>query len=202
MRAATLFYLLIATTAHAQDTAAHPQQGLADMLIEYLSVKYPAEDADGDVLYVSVQRQRLYHVRGHRMLTEYVISTSAKGLGGQQESERTPEGAHRVVERIGLGVPPGGVFRERVFIGEHAGPARSNEDLITSRILWLGGLEPGVNQGGRVDSQTRAIYIHGTPDAASLGRPSSHGCIRMSDRDVIRLFDEIPLGTLVVILNN
>ena len=202
MRPVTFLLLLHAFAAQAQYLSVHHAQGLADMLVEYLAVKYPQEDIDADILYVSVQRQRMYHIRGHRMLSEYVISTSAKGLGGEQNSERTPEGAHRIVERIGQGVPAGGVFRERAFTGEHAGAEPVDEDLITSRILWLGGLEPGVNQGGTVDSRTRAIYIHGTPDAASLGRPSSHGCIRLSDADMIALFDEVPLGTLVVILDN
>lgn len=184
----------------AQDP--HPQQGLADMLLEYLAVKYPTEDIAGDILYVSVARQRMYHIRGGHMLKEYVISTSARGLGAQRDSEMTPEGAHHVVQRIGQGVPPGGVFRERVFAGENAPPFGAADDLITARILWLDGLEPGVNLGGSVDSRTRGIYIHGTPNEASLGRPSSHGCIRMCDADVIALFDQVAMGTLVVILNN
>ncbi len=199
---ATLQLVLCAAMLRAQGTAHVPKQGLADMLLDYLAVKYPQEDIDGDILYVSVARQRMYHLRGRRMLAEYTISTSARGLGAQRDSERTPEGAHHVIQRIGQGVPPGGVFRERVFIGESAPPFGGNADLITARILWLDGLEPGVNQGGDVDSRTRGIYIHGTPDEASLGRPSSHGCIRMRDADVIALFDQVPVGALVVILDN
>lgn len=199
---AILIVLMHALAASAQGADHGHKQGLAELLLDYLSVKYPAEDIDGDILYVSVMRQRMYHLRGRRMLAEFVISTSARGLGARRDSERTPEGAHHVVERIGQGVPPGGVFRERVFAGESAPPFGGSADLITARILWLDGLEPGVNQGGDVDSRTRGIYIHGTPDESSLGRPSSHGCIRMSDADVIALFDQIPLGTLVVILNN
>ena len=187
--------------ATAQDSA-HPRQGLADMLLEYLSVRYPGEDFNGDVLYISVWHQRLFHVRGQRMLAAYVISTSNAGLGEQQDSHRTPVGLHQVEEKIGEDVPPGGIFRERQFSGEVASGAQDNEDLITSRILWLGGLEPGVNQGGLVDSHDRAIYIHGTADEASLGRPTSHGCIRMRNADVIELFDQVPIGTLVVILDN
>lgn len=178
------------------------KQGLADLLIEYLAMKYPDADTDGDLLYVAVQRQRLFHLRARRVIAEYVISTSANGLGTLRDSERTPEGLHRVVRRIGEGVPPGGVFRERVFTGEYAREDEVDADLITARILWLGGLEPLVNQGGEVDTRDRGIYIHGTPDTAGLGTPSSHGCIRMCDADVIHLFDRVPVNTLVVVLDN
>ncbi|MBK8580821.1 MAG: L,D-transpeptidase [Flavobacteriales bacterium] len=100
------------------------------------------------------------------------------------------------------GVPPFGVFESRQFTGKTAIDSTGKDDLITSRILWLGGMEPGVNEGGTVDSMQRGIYIHGTGDEASLGRPSSHGCIRMRNSDVIQLFDEVPTGALVVILDN
>jgi hypothetical protein len=202
MRSRLLFILLWSTSGLCAQGIDSSRQGLADMLAEYLSVRYPGTDTDGDLLYVAVRRQRLFHLRGGRVIGAYVVSTSAQGLGAQRDSEQTPEGLHRVVRRIGEGVPPGGVFRERVFSGEFAGDGEADTDLITSRILWLDGLEPQVNLGGNVDSRTRGIYIHGTPETAGLGTPSSHGCIRMSDEDVIRLFDRVPLNALVVILDN
>jgi hypothetical protein len=94
------------------------------------------------------------------------------------------------------------VFCDRVFGGERATGSAPNADLITTRILWLDGMEPLVNKDGDVDSRTRGIYIHGTPDEISLGHPSSHGCIRMSDADVIALFDHVSVGAPVVILDN
>lgn len=172
------------------------------MLGEYLEARYPGFDFSGDVLYVSVQRQRLFHMRDRRMIGEFIVSTSSKGLGSARGSERTPEGLHRISDRIGLDVPQGGVFRERVFTGENASDVRGMEDMVTSRILWLDGLEAGHNSGGDVDSRTRGIYIHGTPDVEGLGSPVSHGCIRMSDADIIALFDLVRVGTLVVILDN
>lgn len=178
------------------------RQDLADMLLEYLHARYPDEDLGGDILYVSVWRQAMYHVRAGAMIGGYPVSTARAGLGAEQDSYRTPLGLHQVEEKIGQGVPAGGILRERRFTGElTTGPA-PEEDPITARILWLGGLEPGVNQGGAVDSHDRAIYIHGTPDEASLGRPASRGCIRMRDADVIELFDRVPIGALVVILDN
>ena len=196
---------VLAIMALAQSTScAQPQkQGLADLLLEYMDVRYPGLDVDGDVLYVSVRSQRMYHVRGRMIQQEYIISTSSKGLGQVQDSYRTPTGLHYVRERIGEGLPPWSVIKERVCTGELADSCRDTAaDLITSRILWLSGMESGLNKGGQVDSYDRWIYIHGTADECSLGDPSSHGCIRMRNRDVIALFDKIPVGALVVIYDN
>ena len=66
--------------------------------------------------------------------------------------------------------------------------------------MWLTGLEEGFNRGGKVDSFKRYIYIHGTSEEGRLGTPSSHGCIRMKNKDIIELYDKIKLGTLVLIL--
>jgi hypothetical protein len=194
--------LLACATSWAQHAVA-PKQDLANHLLEYMEMRYKGLDVDGDILYVSVQSQRLYHVRGRRMLSAYVISTSAKGLGEQQDSHRTPTGLHYVHDRIGAGLEPWSILRERTCTGEvFDSTATADGDVITSRILWLSGMESGVNAGGQVDSHDRHIYMHGTADEASLGTPSSHGCIRMRNSDVVRLFEEIPLGTLVVIYDN
>lgn len=177
------------------------KQVLADFLLEWMQARYPAASTEGHVLYVSVRSQRMYFVEHGRMKAEYVISTARNGLGETWNSERTPQGLHRVVHKYGGGVPAFGIFKARQYTGQVAAPG-AHDDLVTSRILWLGGLEPGVNAGGNVDSMERSIYIHGTADEASLGTPSSHGCIRMRNRDVIALYDHIPTGTLVVILDN
>lgn len=182
----------------------HPKQGLIDLLMEYMQVRYPAQALDGDILYVSVQRQRLFHVRSGELLNEYPIATASKGLGAQVDSYRTPTGLHRVSEKLGDGVPPLGILKDRAFTGEFADAdfAGVDKDWITSRIFWLSGLEPGVNQGGSVDSYERYIYIHGTANERSVGTPSSMGCIRMKNNDVIALYDSVPVGALVVVLDN
>lgn len=150
-------------------------------------------------LWVSVaeQRLRLYH-RG-RFVAEYAVSTSAKGTGCRKNSYQTPTGLHRVAEKIGDGQPVGMVFKERKPFGVQSSEFRvqSSEDLILTRILWLEGLEPGVNRGGEVDSFGRYIYIHGTNHEDKIGRPASRGCIRMRNDDVVKLFDAVEPGTLI-----
>lgn len=192
---------LVALPLLVQAQAQPHKQGLADMLLEYFDARYPMFVPSDDMLYVSVQRQRMYHVHDRRMQHEYVISTSAKGLGSEDGSQRTPEGLHRISEKIGQGVPVGGLLRERVFTGRFADPSLG-QDQVTARILWLEGMEPGRNSGGTSDSHARSIYIHGTPFEDELGRPASHGCIRMADTDIVPLFDRLPIGTLVIILDN
>jgi hypothetical protein len=199
--------LLLAPALHAHGDslrgAVLPRQGLVDMLCEYLEVRYGA-DVSGDVLYVSVHRQRLYHVRGRRLLAEYPIATASNGLGTTRNSYRTPTGLHRVSEKFGDDVPPFGILKDRVFTGQVADPADPgpDRDHITSRILWLEGLEAGHNRGGERDSHERFIYIHGTANERSVGSPSSRGCIRMNNADVIELYGRVPIGTLVVVLDN
>jgi len=204
----TLFSLVIPaftqTAGPAYGEPERPMQGLMDMLLEYMEVRYPEHDLQHDLLYVSVQRQRLFHVRHRRLIGSYPIATASRGLGSEQDSYRTPTGLHRVCEKIGDSVPLYGVLRDRQFLGELAEPLAGgvDTDRITSRILWLAGMEPGVNQGGKVDSRERFIYIHGTENERSVGTPSSMGCIRMLNGDVVRLFEEVAMGTLVVILDN
>jgi L,D-transpeptidase catalytic domain len=125
----------------------------------------------------------------------YRASTSRIGIGQQMNSNRTPLGLHRIAEKVGAGFPIGTVFRDRKPIGLSwdgcLGPS------IVHRIFWLDGLEPGFNRGGRVDTRARCIYIHGIGDETTLGRPASQGCVHLPARDLIPLFDVLPIGTLV-----
>lgn len=153
---------------------------------------------------VSIDQQKLWHIRGQDCRT-YVVSTARAGRGCVQDSHQTPEGLHQVCEKIGAGAVPGMVFKARQPTGTLASEWPSPEDnLITSRILWLDGLEPGRNQGvstdGRVvDTRRRFVYIHGTNQSDKLGQPNSHGCVLLSDADVIQLFDVVPVGIRVLI---
>jgi len=122
-------------------------------------------------------------------------STSRFGIGQAEGSNCTPLGLHRIVEKIGGGWPGGTVFKGRQPIGYTW--RGMPEAKITTRILWLDGLEPGFNRGGNVDSHARYIYIHGTADQMSIGKPASCGCIHLADVDLIPLFDWLPSGTLV-----
>jgi lipoprotein-anchoring transpeptidase ErfK/SrfK len=141
---------------------------------------------------------------GEHVLAKYPVSTSMYGVGELKDSYRTPRGEHVVRARIGAGCPINTVFKGRRPTGELWTPelsAQSPErDWILTRILWLSGCEPGINRLGDVDSMQRYIYIHGTADDRPMGTPHSHGCIRMRNEDVMALFDLVPAGIRVFIL--
>ncbi|MEJ2060276.1 MAG: L,D-transpeptidase [Gammaproteobacteria bacterium] len=172
-------------------------------LLQRLRADYPGYPAD-KIIIISVDRQRLYLFDRDRLLSSWPVSTSKLGTGMRQGSDKTPLGVHYVREKIGADAPPGTIFRGRRDTGKVADILKtrtpSPEDLVTSRILWLSGLEPGVNEGGDVDSFHRYIYIHGTDEEGFIGTPASHGCVRMRNADVISLFRDIPPRTLVDIV--
>jgi L,D-transpeptidase YbiS len=152
---------------------------------------------------VSIAEQRLQLSRAGRVLMDVAVATAANGPGERQHSECTPRGWHRVRARIGAGCPANTVFVGRRPTGEIYTPAlravHPGRDWMLTRILWLCGQEPGRNRFGEVDTMRRYIYIHGCPDEDRMGIPSSHGCIKMRNSEVIELFDQVPAGTPVLI---
>ena len=162
-------------------------------------------EAGDQALVVDVPGQRLYLYESGELVGSFPVSTAERGTGNREGSMKTPLGLHRIDEKIGADAPRGMIFRGRRPTGELAeiltGPdERAAHDDVTSRILWLEGLEPGVNRGGEVDSKQRYIYIHGTPEEGRIGQPASHGCVRMTNADVITLFDRVREGALVDII--
>jgi lipoprotein-anchoring transpeptidase ErfK/SrfK len=157
----------------------------------------PAGDAvDGNSceIEISIPDQLLTLRRGDEVVRSYEISSSRFGVGTAEGSLRTPLGHFRVAQKIGHKMPHGTVFVGRVALGP-SDPLPDTEDLITSRILWLDGLDPD-----NANTRDRYIYIHGTKHEDRIGRPDSHGCIRMRNADVIELFDLVHEGTPVRIL--
>ena len=152
---------------------------------------------------VDSESQCLFLVNETTLIYKYVISTSKFGLGCEQDSFKTPLGAHIIAQKIGDGQKINEIFVGRVAtgnIGEVIYEKKSSDlDLILTRILWLQGLEEKHNCGVGVDSFQRYIYIHGTHEEGLLGIPASHGCVRMSNSDVIKLFNEVEEQTFVYI---
>jgi len=155
------------------------------------------------LLLVNIRAQRMELVRLTAGFTRpealiektFCISTSRFGIGQKKNSNRTPLGLHRIAQKVGGGLPLGAVFKSRKLIG-YTWQGLANAS-ITHRILWLEGLEPGFNRGGDVDTFDRYIYIHGTGDETTLGRPASHGCIHVRGTELLPLYDLLPRGTLM-----
>jgi L,D-transpeptidase YbiS len=152
---------------------------------------------------IDIGAQTLVLSDGTGQTLRYAVSTSKYGAGERKNSLKTPRGRHEVRAKIGAGCPAGTVFVGRRSTGEiwSEALARANpdRDWILTRILWLSGLEPGVNRLGDVDTMRRYIYIHGMPDTEPCGKPGSIGCIRMRNADIVDLFERVAVGTLVQI---
>jgi hypothetical protein len=161
-------------------------------------------DGEAAALVVDGAAQRLYLLpncyqeEGHLSAWHWPISTAANGFGNQQDSGCTPVGLHRIAACIGAGEPCGMLFKSRLPTGQIIPDyTEPSGDFITTRILWLEGLEEGINRGLGCDSKARYIYIHGTPYSTLLGQPASAGCVRMHNHHIVTLFDLVQEGTLV-----
>ncbi|MEN6669107.1 L,D-transpeptidase [Psychrobacter sp. B38] len=159
-------------------------------------------------LIINIAAQTLTVYQQQREIKKYSVSTAKNGLGSQENSGCTPLGQHIIADKIGKDAPIHSVFVGRVATGEIYDAALDalypERDWILSRILWLSGLEIGINKGsnaqGSCDTYERYIYIHGTPDTEPMGLPLSHGCVRMCNQDIIELFEQVEEGMAVTIV--
>jgi hypothetical protein len=176
-----------------------------DFLKEYCQLKY-AKNNLTKFIFIGIKRQELLLIENWEIIEKYKISTSSKGAGFEKNSEKTPWGLHKISQLIGKNVPIAGILHGAHYTGKISQiisePISSGQDQITSRALRLEGMEPGLNKGGNKDTYAREIYIHGTPEEGLIGTPSSHGCIRMKNVDVISLFNKCDLQLPVLLLNN
>ena len=141
------------------------------------------------LLYVDIESQSLLHIKKGTVLKVYNISSSAYGTGSKENSFKTPLGKHEIYKKLGSNLPANAILKGRVWNGAIADiikePIDTDFDHVTSRIMWLDGLEEGLNKGEGIDSRKRFIYIHGTAEEGLIGKPASDGCIRMYNDDVI-----------------
>jgi lipoprotein-anchoring transpeptidase ErfK/SrfK len=154
-------------------------------------------------LIIDSQQQKLIFLQDALILKTYPISTALKGLGEQKNSFQTPRGWHKVRAKIGSDQAIYSIFKARRPSGQiydlNLARQYPNTDWILSRIIWLSGLEVGKNRLGNCDTMQRYIYIHGTSDEVSIGKPNSMGCIRMNNQDMLEVFDLVSVGQRVFI---
>lgn len=169
-----------------------------------INPKQAFEDSQGLVsIKISPSSQQLYLLDRNRIIKEYTISTAKNGLGEEKNSFKTPRGLHLIRAKIGADLPINAIFKARRFTGKlytsELNEQDPTKDWILTRILWLSGLEPGFNRLGNLDTMQRYVYIHGSPDDRPTGVPTSRGCIRMRNEDIVELFDLVTYGTRVYI---
>ncbi|MDB6096671.1 MAG: erfK [Francisellaceae bacterium] len=197
--------LVLSTNAYSVNLSSNTPP-IIDYIKEYaesLKVKPSAY-----YIVVSSEKQTLTLFKNEKPIKKYIISTSKYGLGQLAHSYKTPIGLHRIIEKIGHEVPHYGIFKTRQYLGIvwQKRPRNSHDkDYVSTRILRLEGLEPGLNKGkdykGRnIDTKDRVVYIHGTTMEWKLGKPSTKGCIHMKAKDIEDLFNLVPNGALVWII--
>ncbi len=151
------------------------------------------------VIVVSISKQKLYLVKNGEIIKTYPVSTSKYGIGSKPGSNKTPLGTHYICEKRGKGAKIGTIFKARKNTKKIAKIYTDRtdvpDDFVTTRIMWLKGLEAGVN----LETLKRYVYIHGTPEEGLIGTPASHGCVRMKNKEVIELFELVSVGTFVEI---
>jgi L,D-transpeptidase YbiS len=143
---------------------------------------------------IDSRTQSLNLFQGADLLFAAPVSTSRFGLGFENGSRKTPTGTFRIHQKVGGEMPVGTVFKGRRPVTTPLNWS-AEPDLITSRILWLDGLDEE-----NALTRERYIYIHGTNQEQLIGQAASSGCIRMRNADVVRLFDLVDEGALVEIL--
>ena len=142
-----------------------------------------------------MDRQTLDLFKDGILIKTYTVSTGEKGMGFTENSFRTPTGNFQIADKIGGDQPIYTRFDARVPVGIWKKGEHSAHDLILTRVIRIQGLDPE-----NANTYDRYIYIHGTNREDLLGKPASHGCIRLANDDMIDLFDEVDVDTTLHIL--
>jgi lipoprotein-anchoring transpeptidase ErfK/SrfK len=170
-----------------------PRTILSCLFLISLAVSASAESTE---IVVSVPDQKMVVLHNGLRVAQYPVSTSKFGIGDRPRSFATPLGRLQIASKVGDNAPLGAVFKGRRYTGEILKPNAPGRDPIVTRILHLRGLE-----GQNSRAYGRGIYIHGTPEERRIGKPASYGCIRMRSKDVVKVFNSVPVGTTVEIVN-
>ncbi len=184
-----IFFILLISCTNEMNNYNSNKNSILDKIKTLDTYYYEKEQ----LIFVDIETQKLFLLNKGKLSKNYLISSSYYGTGSKENSLRTPLGRHEIYKKLGENLPINAILKGRVWNGAIADiieePIDTDFDHVTSRILWLEGLEIGKNKGKGIDSRERYIYIHGTAEEGLIGIPASDGCIRMYNRDVIELFD-------------
>ena len=174
---------------------------LAAILVSSMAVPVVAQEIEGlpddaprtgTLITVDVSRNTLYLFEdGEPVLKAPVATGTGKMLvhGDDVWAFHTPRGHLRVLRKI---VDPVWRKPDWAFIedGEPIPPPDSPKRLVKGH---LGKYALDLGDG---------ILIHGTDDADSIGRKVSHGCIRMPDNALARVYNAVKVGTDVYVFDS
>lgn len=135
----------------------------------------PFLPSPGDNLHlvINLTERRVYVYKNDQVIDSYPIAIGRQGW-------ETPTGNFEVLQMLRNPV------WQHPFTGELIPPGPDNP--LGSR--WIGFWTDGQNY----------IGFHGTPNVETVGTAASHGCIRMYDQDVMKLFELVQVGTPVSVV--
>jgi lipoprotein-anchoring transpeptidase ErfK/SrfK len=139
-------------------------------------VAYDTRQAPGTIV-IDTANTYLYYVLGHGRAIRYGVGVGREGFtwSGVQSISRKAEWPDWI--------PPAEMIARQPYLPR-----------------WIGG-GPGNPLGARAMYLGTSVYrIHGTNDPTTIGKFVSSGCIRMTNEDVVDLFNRVDTGTRVVVL--
>ncbi|UHD14709.1 L,D-transpeptidase family protein [Thiocapsa bogorovii] len=153
-----------------------------------LPTQYVLPNAPREGVVVNLATLRLFYFPKREEGEPQVVVTHPIGIG--REGWRTPLGQMRIIQKTEnpTWTPPASIRRERAKRGEQL-PA----------VVAAGPDNPLGDYAMRL---SRPQYLlHGTNKPFGIGMRVSHGCIQLYPEDIARLFEEVPIGTKVTVVN-
>ena len=153
-----------------------------------LPTQFILPNAPHEGVVINIAAMRLFYFPPHKVGEPQVVITHPIGIGKVGWS--TPEGVTKIVRRQKdpKWTVPVSVIKEHRENGEQLdrviGPGPDNP--LGRHAFYL---------------QWPSYLIHGTNKPAGVGLRSSHGCIRLYPEDIAQLFDLVPIGTQVRVVN-
>jgi hypothetical protein len=196
MRISTILPIAAAIVAalHAGDAADAQQRGSRGAqpvsARQPIRVRSEALARGGYAVVVDLDENQLYFAKGRRVLWSAPVGT---GTGLRMETDRdawdfhTPNGAYHVTHKAR---EPDWIAPDWYFL-EHNLSVPGPNDPKRRFTRGLGAAAVYIGHG---------LAIHGTDKPELLGRRVSHGCIRLSDANALRLYHDVQVGTEVVIV--
>ncbi|CAC5340799.1 MULTISPECIES: L,D-transpeptidase [Planktothrix] len=117
-------------------------------------------------------QRRVYLYQGEQVIASYPVAVGKEGW-------ETPTGNFKVMQKI----------ENPVWQDPWTGEVRSPGPNTALGLRWIGFWTDGKD----------AIGFHGTPTVNSIGQAASHGCVRMRNEDVVALFEQVDVGTPVIV---
>jgi lipoprotein-anchoring transpeptidase ErfK/SrfK len=141
------------------------------------SVYYPTNYAPGTIV-INTAERRLYLVQPGGTALRYGIGVGRDGFRWS--------GVHRVSAKREWPdwIPPAEMRRRRPDLPRHM--AGGIENPLGARALYLG---------------STLYRIHGSNEPETIGQAVSSGCFRMTNEDVVDLYNRVPLGATVIVKN-